>query len=213
MLRTILLLTAFLGALPSFATEYTFEVEELQQIVKDSVAMRDAGQMNAYEQVDYIRNTLAQKHPGKINMHPKWMYNETAGTLGQIQILYCTPHEYMAIFGSSVGTDGHSGRYGMDVWDIMMSGEMWAASQGQLEKEVYKAGETAILPQGKAKAYKIPEYGYMLDYGRGNVIGVLQQGVVFPAIFVNQDFSSMKEQLGECGKSMISNWWQNLKPH
>jgi C-8 sterol isomerase len=183
--------------------EPLFEPADLQKLVKTSIEERKSKNLTLDQQLNFIREQLSAEHPDRINQKPKWVFNQTAGALGQLQILFCSPQEYLIFFGSTVGTEGHSGRYDMDVWDAMIQGEMWTALQGELQKSVYKEGDLAHLPKHKAKAYKIPEFGYMLEYGRGNIAKALGQGVLMPAMFINQDFASMKEQLGECAGMAI----------
>lgn len=198
---SILLRLSVIGILWSPAllrAEPLFDAESLQKLAKASIEERKSKNWTLDQQFEFIREQLSAEHPGRINQKPKWVFNQTAGALVQSQILFCSPKEYVIIAGSTIGTEGHSGRYDMEVWDAMIAGEMWTALQGELQKKVYKEGELAYLPRLKAKAYKIPDFGYMLEYGRGNVSKALAQGVLSPAFFINQDFASMKEQLGEC---------------
>lgn len=183
--------------------EPLFDAESLQKLAKVSIEERKSKNWTLEQQFDFIREQLSAEHPGRINQKPQWVFNQTAGALVQSQILFCSPKEYVIISGSTIGTEGHSGRFDMDIWDTMLAGEMWTSLQGELQKHIYKEGELAHLPRQKAKAYKIPEFGYMLEYGRGNVSKALTQGVLSPAIFINQDFASMKEQLGECASLAI----------
>jgi C-8 sterol isomerase len=178
--------------------EPLFDAESLQKLVKTSIEHRKSRDWTLEQQLDFIREQLSAEHPGRINQKPQWVFNQTAAALVQSQILFCSPKEYVIISGSTIGTEGHSGRFDMDIWDTMIAGEMWTALQGELQKNVYREGDLAHLPRQKAKAYKIPEFGYMLEYGHGNVSKALTQGVLSPAFFINQDFASMKEQLGEC---------------
>ena len=189
----------------SHAQSYRFQPEDLHQLAKESIEHRALEKGNTEAQLQFLYKALAARYPDQLNPQPKWLFNQTAGALGQLQILYCSPQEYLIFFGSTIGTEGHSGRYDMDVHDFMLTGEMWTALQGELERNTYRPGDAAFLPKGRAKAYKIPEYGYMLEYGRGNVAKAFGQGVLAPAFFLNQDFSSMKTQLMDCGRMAVKN--------
>lgn len=87
-----------------------------------------------YETIRHLCKILEKKKP-------QWVFNQTAGALGQLQILLCAPREFLIFFGSFVGTEAHSGRYEMDVWDAMIQGLMWTALQGELQKTVHKEGD------------------------------------------------------------------------
>ncbi|MCX6131185.1 MAG: hypothetical protein NTX25_19270 [Proteobacteria bacterium] len=185
------------------AGELQFKPEEIQELAKEAVTWSVNTQAKTQDQLSFLHKNLMDRYPGKINPNPKWILNQTAGALGQLQILYCSTQEYLIFFGSTIGTEGHSGRHDMDIWDTMLAGEMWVALEGHLDRETFKPGQTGFLARGTAKAFKIPEYGYMLEYGRGNIIKGLGQGVLAPAAFINQDFKAMRDQLQECGKMIL----------
>jgi hypothetical protein len=60
----------------------------------------------------------------------------------------------------------------------MIDGEMWVyIGDKPAERTVFKPGEHAYLAPGQAKAYRCPDYGWMLEYGRGNVPSCLPTGL------------------------------------
>jgi C-8 sterol isomerase len=180
-----------------------FNPLELHQLVKDSIDYRQDHSESLPAQLDYVHEKLLEQFPGLINERPTWIFNHTAGALGQLKILYCSASEYLIFFGTNIGTDSHSGRHRMDVWDFMLDGEMRTSLEGELESHVYRPGEVGFLPRGNVKHYVIRDSTYMLEYGRGNVASGLINGVIAPAVFINQDWLAMRRQLQECGRLYI----------
>ncbi len=76
--------------------------------------------------------------------------------------------EYLLFFGTPIGTEGHSGRYRTEVYDFLIRGEMWTYTEGETERKTTRPGDNyAYLGKRRAKGYKIPSDGWMLEYARG----------------------------------------------
>ena len=195
--------TAFLFLYSTAFGTPRFDPETLHELAKESIVYRNDNSDSLKAQLDFIHNELMTQYPGIINENPKWVFNHNAAALGQLQILYCSASEYLIFFGTNIGTESHSWRHHMDVWDMMLIGEMWTSLEGELERHTLKEGDVAFLPRGQVKHYALPQSAYMLEYGRGNVIKGLYDGVIAPALFINQDWLAMRNQLQECGKIYV----------
>lgn len=200
------LLTAILPALVSAASATAaprFNPQALHELAKESIEYKVDHGESLQGQLDYIRGRLMQDYPGMINENPRWIFNHAAGVLVQVQILYCSASEFLIFYGSNLATGGHSGRHSVDIWDIMLQGELKNSIEGKLDYQTFRAGEVGFHPRRVAKQYFLSEGGYVLEYARGNVTKGLFDGVLAPALFINQDWLSMRLQLQECSKIFV----------
>jgi C-8 sterol isomerase len=142
--------------------------------------------------VDYIVQELYEKHPNMINPRhddPKeWMFNNHGGAMGSMYIIHasqlptslellsCVPTdthhhtgitEYLIIYGTALGTDGHSGRHTADDYFHILSGEERAYKAGAYTPEIYKPGTVHHLPRGTVKQYQMSSNGWALELASG----------------------------------------------
>jgi len=155
----------------SLSMSRLFDPQHLHAIAREAVGL-PADQILAF-----VAAHLDRALPGRIEMRPNWVFNNAGGAMGQMSLLYCSLSEYVIVFGTPIGTEGHSGRYRSEVWDFMIAGEMWCYHEGETARTVYRPGDAAYLGARRAKGYRIPDFAWMLEYGRGPIPIMLPFGM------------------------------------
>jgi len=151
---------------------HVFEPDDLHEIAKLGV-----GKPND-EAFETIIETLEERYPDHVRPTRRWIFNNAGGAMGALMLLHASLSEYMILFGSPIGTSGHSGRYATEVHDFMISGEMWTYHEGDAEKTIYQPGDAAFLGRSATKGYRLPDGAWMLEYARGPIPTMLPFGLL-----------------------------------
>lgn len=151
---------------------YLFEPEKLQEIVKPAVG-QPFDQM-----VDTVISGMAAAYPEYVETKRNFFFNLAGGITGMINVIHGSFTEYIILFGTPLGSEGYSGRYRLDIYDILLSGEMYTYTEPHPGRRVnHPLGEIAYLPKGTAKAVSLARDTWMLEYGRGPVPTCLLMGL------------------------------------
>ncbi len=153
------------------AMGYLFDPHVLRDVARSAL-----GQPMT-QMVKQIASDLYDRYPGHINRDPPWVFNNAGGAMGAFALLHASIREYLIIFGTPIGTEGHTGRHMATDYFIILDGEQWAFSQGSTEREVFKPGDMHVLERGTAKAYRIPDSGWALEYARGWIPAMMPFGL------------------------------------
>lgn len=117
--------------------------------------------------------------PRLVDDNDVWVFSNAGGIMGTMTLLHASLHEYLLIFGTPHGSEGHSGRHRCDLWDIIMHGEVSTYRERELRATVYGPGETTHLPRGVSNSSKMSEGGaFMLEYCRGPIPAMLPFGLL-----------------------------------
>lgn len=197
---------------------YVFDPARLHAIVRDVIAKQEA---NSGEEaaaapasplttgtdavLDRLVSELDFAYPGKIALGTRrWIFNNAGGAMGQMTFLHVSLREYLILFGTPIGTEGHSGRYSADVYDILIDGEMWGYVEGDTERSVIRPGEMHHLEGRAAKGYRIPDHAWMLEYARGSIASMIPFGIA-DTVFSTLDLSVLGRTLSGVGSLMLRN--------
>ena len=89
--------------------------------------------------------------------------------MGAMYIIHASVTEYLIIFGTPLGTEGHTGLHTADDYFHILQGEQWVFEPGELAKTVYGPGDVNLMKRGVARQYKMHEGCWALEYARGKI--------------------------------------------
>ncbi|ORC90285.1 putative C-8 sterol isomerase [Trypanosoma theileri] len=173
----VLVLAVALSLVVDRPENWVFEPKELQAIAQRGIAnaqSRHGVNASAEHVIESVIAEVARVYPKHVRSTGEWLWNNAGGAMGSMTVLHSSFSEYLIIFGTNVGTEGHTGRYywAEDFFTIIY-GEQWAATPNAHKREVYKAGDQHYLPRGVAKQYRMPDACWALEYARGNIPSML----------------------------------------
>lgn len=87
--------------------------------------------------------------------------------MGSMYIIHASITEYLIIYGTPLGTEGHTGRHTADDYFHILEGEEWAAPANSLVMERYPRGTVHHMRRGDKKQYKMHEGCWALELAQG----------------------------------------------
>jgi C-8 sterol isomerase len=175
---------------------YIFDPETLRETARGVLGMP----IEAL--VPELTRRLAERYPGHIREGQGWLFNNAGGAMGCMTVLHASLSEYVIIFGSPIGTEGHTGRFFADDYFIILEGEQWAYEEGQLERQVFRAGDMHHLRRGHAEGYRMPDRCFALEYARGWIPLMLPFGLA-DALSSTLDLPTIARTFGVYGRSVV----------
>ncbi|KAI0138837.1 ERG2 and Sigma1 receptor like protein [Pestalotiopsis sp. NC0098] len=180
---------------------YIFDKEHLHDLAKRGIAAHGNDTQGI---VSYITTELHEKHPNNVNLDVEYIFNNAGGAMGAMYIIHASVTEYLIIFGTTIGTEGHTGRHTADDYFHILVGEQWAYTPGDYVPEVYPAGSVHHLRRGTVKQYKMPEGCFALEYARGWIPPMLFFGFA-DGLSSTLDFPTLWRTTYVTGREMIGN--------
>ena len=110
----------------------------------------------------------------------------------------------MIIFGTAIGTEGHTGRHTADDYFNILHGTQLAFAPGSFEPEIYPQGSVHHLRRGEVKQYKMESTCFALEYARGWIPGMFLFGYA-DALFSTMDMTTLWTTTRITGREMIGN--------
>ena len=147
---------------------YIFEPEKLQVIAKRAVGL-------PFDQmVDAVVSGMAEAYPEYVETKKDFFFSLAGGITGMINVIHGSLSEYVLIFGTPIGSEGYSGRYSIDIYDILLAGEMYTYTESRPGLRVkHVPGEIAYLPKNTAKAASFTHDTAVAAAHRGHRLGLL----------------------------------------
>ncbi|CAK7241824.1 MAG: C-8 sterol isomerase [Sporothrix thermara] len=182
---------------------YIFDKDHLHDTAKRAVA---AHGNDTRAIVNYIKAELAgtAKLSPYVTQEETWFFNNAGGAMGGMTILHASITEYLIIFGTAVGTEGHTGRHTADDYFHILTGQQWAYVPGEFQPEVYLPGDVHHLHRGTVKQYRMPESCFALEYARGWIPPMMFFGLA-DGFFSTLDFPTLWTTSYVTGREMIGN--------
>lgn len=181
---------------------YIFTPEHLHDLSQRAIT---AHGNNTGAIVSYITHELNEKFPGGyINLDEEWIFNNAGGAMGAMYIIHASVTEYLIIFGTAVGTEGHTGRHTADDYFNILTGTQLAYTPGTFVPEVYPQGSVHHLTRGTVKQYKMEDACFALEYARGWIPPMLFFGFA-DGLSSTLDFPTLWRTTWVTGREMILN--------
>ncbi|KAK3679450.1 C-8 sterol isomerase [Recurvomyces mirabilis] len=129
---------------------YIFNPPDLHNLSLQAISLHGT---NTSGIVSHIVTTLHQdpKLSPYLSINEGWIFNNAGGAMGAMYIIHASVTEYLIIFGTALGTEGHTGRHTADDYFHILSGTQYAYAPGPdvFEPEVYPAGSVHHLRRGE----------------------------------------------------------------
>jgi hypothetical protein len=136
---------------------------------------------------DDFAKALAKHYPKILDFSQPWIYSIAGGAMIQMKLYYASTSEYIMIWGTPIGSEGHSGRHCTGFWDTVIDGETWYYAEGQFEKTLYKPGDRIYVGPGQARAMNFTNGVWAVEYARGFIPISMPFGIA-EEIFICFDF-------------------------
>lgn len=164
-------------------TEYVFDPQVIHKVSRNHLG-------KPLEQMfKDIAVELAEYYPGTIDDSKPWIFNNAGGVMLQMKLLYASTREYIMIWGTPIGSEGHTGRHLAEFYDTVLDGEAWYYQEGQFTRDTYTPGEHIFLGKGQSAGMHYPDHVWMVEYARGVLPSLIPFGL-FDALFSTLDFKT-----------------------
>ncbi|KAG6900679.1 hypothetical protein C0993_004989 [Termitomyces sp. T159_Od127] len=150
------------------STFYILDPSTIHDVAASAIA---ASPGDTHGMITHILANLTATYPRtQLQLNPdasEWVFNNAGGAMGAMYVIHASITESLIIYGTPLGTEGHTGLHAADAYFNILVGEQWAFAPGALETERYTPGTVHFLPRFTAKQYKMHEGCFALEYARG----------------------------------------------
>ncbi|KKY27811.1 putative c-8 sterol isomerase (erg-1) [Diplodia seriata] len=182
---------------------YIFDHKDLHDLATRAIAQHGNDTRGI---VSYITTELSGRDhlTSFVNLDEEWVFNNAGGAMGAMYIIHASITEYLIIFGTAIGTEGHTGRHTADDYFNILTGTQLAYVPGEYEPEVYPAGSVHHLRRGEVKQYKMDSSCFAMEYARGWIPPMLFFGYA-DTFSSTLDFPTLWATTRITGREMIAN--------
>jgi C-8 sterol isomerase len=120
---------------------------------------------------------LSERYPGAIDDSQPWIFNNAGGVMLEMKLLHASTKEYVMIWGTPIGSEGHTGRHLVEFYDTVLDGEAWYYQEGQFTRDVYTSGDYIFIGRGQSAGMHYPDHVWMVEYARGILPSLLPFGL------------------------------------
>lgn len=178
---------------------YIFDPE-----VIDECAMACLGHRKP-EMFDVFARGVEERYPGHIDNSQPWIYSIAGGAMIQMKLYFASLQEYVMIWGTPIGSEGHSGRHHVAFWDTVIDGETWYYAEGQFEKRVYRPGDRIFVGKRQACGMNFTDGVWAVEYARGPLMRSIPFGLA-DEILSARDFVAAKQTLSVYATLIGRHW-------
>ncbi|KAF1990368.1 ERG2 and sigma1 receptor-like protein [Aulographum hederae CBS 113979] len=160
--------------------QYVFSPAKLQELSKQSIALHGASN-NTEAMMEDLVARLQKEYPRYVQdlKWDEWMFNNAGSAMGAMVILHASITEYLILFGTPLGTSGHSGVHAADDYFTILTGSELRFLPGEVHPTVFLPGDQNHLPRGRSIQYMMPEGGcWALELAQGWIPAMLPFGLV-----------------------------------
>ncbi len=156
---------------------FAFDPSVLHKCAQRAVAYSTT---NTTERIEYLMGLLREIYPkpGLIADKQDWSFNNAGGVMGSMVMVHVSVTEYIIIFGTALGSNGHSGRFLVDDYFMLLEGEQWTQRAGETEMRRYEPGSINRLEKGDSFQYRMPGRCYAMEYARGWIPTMMPFGLI-----------------------------------
>jgi C-8 sterol isomerase len=159
---------------------------------------------------DAFAAAMEQEYPGRLDVGHPWIFSNAGGAMIQMKLYYASIYEYIMIWGTPIGSEGHSGRHAVGFWDTVLDGEMWYYGEGQFTKRVYLPGDRVYVGANQARAMNFTTGVWAVEYARGPLPLSIPFGVA-DELLSTLDFATAAQTLAQY-TALVGRHWSLPRP-
>jgi C-8 sterol isomerase len=156
---------------------------------------------------DAFAEAMEPHYPDRLDLDQPWVFSNAGGAMIQMKLYYASIFEYIMIWGTPIGSEGHSGRHAVGFWDTVVDGEMWYYGEGQFTKRVYGPGDRVYVGPNQSRGMNFRAGVWAVEYARG----VLPLSIPFglaDELVSTLDFATAAQTLGIYATLVGHHWRQ-----